>query len=84
MPWLRTMRSLIDRLKDEIIARLENGDWKAWFCLVVTATWKNYRNSTYLGCVSIRPEDEVEECEADLYSCHEGRSFVGAEYEDKA
>jgi hypothetical protein len=52
------------KAEDEIIERL---DRNAWFCAKVTAEWKGWKESAYLGGCSYGPSDNPEaELLADL------------------
>ena len=46
--------------EDELIERLDRGDYEAWCRVKVTARWKDFEASDYLGGCSLDSEDTAE------------------------
>lgn len=50
-------------VEDEILARLNKGDYFAWCCVKVTAKWEDWSASDTIGAVSFGDNDNPEECD---------------------
>jgi hypothetical protein len=46
------------QVEDSIIERLNNGYLEAWFCAEVTAKYKGFKGTDYLGCCSYNSFDD--------------------------
>lgn len=44
------------KCEDEVIERLDRGDYEAWCCVKVTATWEGFTGVDYLGACSLDSE----------------------------
>lgn len=49
------------KAEDEILAELDAGNLWAWCCVKVTARWKSFTGTDYLGCCSYDNEEDFKQ-----------------------
>lgn len=49
-----------EKIENEIIKRLNEGDLSAWFCATITASFRGITTTEYLGCCSYASLDDFE------------------------
>ena len=55
-------------VEDNILQRINNGDLSAWFCAKVTASYKGFKWSDFLGCCSYNSIEEFTKEERGYYT----------------